>query len=84
MNLQKFLEETDREFDGKFPMTSKETIAPHIKSFLHTRFCVLLEEVVGEVQEAIKLKPYTEWQKGYTKALSDLASHLREEIKKIV
>ena len=37
----------------------------------------LREKIAGEVEEASKLKPYTEWQKGYTKALTDLFSHLR-------
>ncbi|MEK9207948.1 MAG: hypothetical protein AAB922_05670 [Patescibacteria group bacterium] len=91
LNLQQFIEDTDKEllaFLVQMQVPDEagavEIEVNDIVNYVNSRLRALLEEVVGEVEEAMKLEPYTEWQKGYTKALSDLATHLQEEIKKMV
>ena len=96
MNLQQFIEDTDRAWEEEYGYIPDE----RLKSFLRSRLRALLEEVVGECEErkreikkgvdelgrpiqpteAFEIRADIEWNR----ALSSLASHLQEKIKKMV
>ena len=94
LNLQQFIEDTDRDFDEKWYLHhldekygSFTTVGEDVKQFIHSRLRALLEEVVGEVEGMkynLKMKFNSEEAedeaKGYNEALSSLATHLQEEI----
>ena len=107
MNLQQFIEDTDRELDKKWYLhhldeksSSFTTVGEDVKQFLHTRLRALLEEVVGEAEGRKLEEDFRKIEGGgsfasdkvkiadrnriHNKALSSLASHLQEKIKKIV
>ena len=92
IDFQQFISDTDREFNEGVPMLLELREERWFKKFIHIRLRALLEEVVGEIEsmrvgwkieEGIVGEMTKIEQKGYENALTDLASHLREEISKI-
>ena len=99
MNLQQFIEDTDREFDEKWHLHhldekygSFTTVGEDVKQFIHSRLHALLEEVVKglpkEKEQLDKNDPDNYGAcyaiAGFNDCRTKIATHLQEEIKKIV
>ena len=72
-----------QEWEEKLPnlLANAQHSDPHLEKalsiFIRSLLSTQRAEMVGEVEEAMELKPHSDWERGYHKCLSDLIAHLR-------